>query len=473
MSRPRARLALRAATGLAAPLALAPLALAPLAFATLAFATLATAAPTSDNHSNLWNFTAGIDGASARGDLLVDSVGNLYGTTSTGGAFNNGGVFEATTARPGAATLTPLYSFSGATDGAVPSAGLIMDSQGALYGTASLDGPGQFGTVFELTPPTPGGVWTETTLFGFPGGAQGATPVGSLVFDQAGALYGTTQWGGANNFGTIFKLTPPAGGTGAWTETILWNFTGGADGGNPVAGLVFDSTGALYGTAKTGGANNAGTVFQLSPGANNSWTQATLWAFTGGADCATPTGTLLQDGAGGFYGSAEYGGPINADCDQARYPYYGETNQASSYAANAAYITPGGNGCGVIFDLRPAANGATPWTQTVIWTFDAGLDGANPVAGLLAGPNGTLFTLSTEYGNTFWGTEILLTPPSSGTAWSATQLASFDGKGEGFYPHGTPVFGPLGLLYGTTTVGGKYWTHITNYGYGTIFYSTP
>jgi uncharacterized repeat protein (TIGR03803 family) len=430
------------------------------------------------NHPNAWDFTGNADGLSPRGDLLFDASGHAYGTTSSGGASNDGSVFEVTlpTGGKGLGTGVGLYDFTGGTDGSTPTAGLIADSSGNLYGTAALDGAGNAGTVFRIAPPGSGQTtWTETTLWGFGTGNDGRNPMGTLVADPAGNLYGTTDFGGTDGQGIVFELSPPAGGTGAWTETILWNFTSGSDGANPVAGLVLDATGALYGTSKAGGPAGVGTVFKLTPPSGGSgWTESTLWGFSGGTDGAAPTGTLLPDGSGGFYGTTQFGGGVNPNCNQARYPYYHAPNSESAYAANAAYVPTGGNECGVIFHLTPPTGGGTAWTEAIVWSFTAGTDGANPNASVIFGPGGTLFGNTSEYGDEYWGAMFELTPPAGqGGAWTVTPVVSFDGKGEGFYPRGTPVFGPSGLLYGTTSVGGDTWKHVTDYGYGTVFHSKP
>jgi uncharacterized repeat protein (TIGR03803 family) len=433
--------------------------------------------PSHSNHRNVWNFQGGTDGISPRGDLLPDPSGILYGTTSTGGTANNGVVYFITPSSDGIGpgNLTPIYSFTGGADGGTPTAGLIKDSAGSLYGTATMDGAANGGTVFRLDPPAQGQTaWTETTLWSFGGSGDGSTPMGDLVIDQAGNIYGTTSQGGAG-FGSVFKLSPA--GNGTYNETIVWNFTGGADGANPVAALVVDANGALYGTARAGGPAGVGTAFQLVPpqGGQGPWTKNTLWGFTGGADGSSPTGTLISDGAGGYYGTTQFGGGVNSNCDQARYPYYGVHDDENVYAEGAAYVPAGGNGCGVVFDLVPPQNGGTAWTETVLWAFQGGGDGANPVAGLVVAPGGNLYGLTTQYGEKsqyFWGTLDELSPPSNGgTTWSEQTMASFDGKAEGFYPLGTPVVGPFGLLYGTVAVGGRAWTHITNYGFGAVFSS--
>ena len=427
-------------------------------------------------HDTAWNFSGGADGIAPRGDALIDSAGNIYGTASSGGVSGNGAVYMLVppTKPKTSGVETTLYDFTGGADGSVPNAGLVGDAAGAVYGTAVLDGVNSGGTVFRLSPPASGQTaWTQTTLWSFGAAADGASPMGSLVFDSAGSLYGTTDFGGSSGQGTVFRLSPPSGGFGPWTETVLWSFSGGADGANPVAGLAIDSAGALYGTTKAGGASGAGTVFRLKPSTQSGWTETTLRSFSGQADGAAPSSTLVPDGNGGFYGTAEFGGTQNGACDQARYPYYNEPDSETKYAAKAAYVPPGGNGCGVVFYIAPPAGGGTPWTESVVWPFTGGTDGANPSAAVLVGAGGTLYGLTTEYGQEFWGTAYALVPGASGAAGTLTTLVYFNGKDQGFYPRGALSLGLGGRLFATNSVGGKTWVHISNYGYGTIFSIAP
>jgi uncharacterized repeat protein (TIGR03803 family) len=141
-----------------------------------------------------------------------------------------------------------------------------MDTSGALYGATYSGGVNGGGTVFKLTPPTSGGNWTETTLYNFTGGNDGGFLSSSLLFDASGALYGTTEYAGSSGYGSIFKLTPPTTTGGRWTETVLHTFGGfnASDGAYPAAGLIADASGALYGTTYSGGASNDGTIFQLT-----------------------------------------------------------------------------------------------------------------------------------------------------------------------------------------------------------------
>jgi uncharacterized repeat protein (TIGR03803 family) len=192
---------------------------------------------------------------------VLDGSGNLYGTT-VGFLGTAGTVFELKPL-PGNAgwSESTIHAFNGA-DGAAPRAGLILDRRGTLYGTTSEGGAHGWGSVFALTPGDGG--WSESVLYSFTG-AGGATPVAGLILDRRGTLYGTTSAGGAHSCGTVFALTPPVAGKTTWTERVLYDFTAHADGGVPHAALIADDNFALYGTTQTGGAYELGTVFKLTP----------------------------------------------------------------------------------------------------------------------------------------------------------------------------------------------------------------
>jgi uncharacterized repeat protein (TIGR03803 family) len=324
------------------------------------------------------------DGANPIAGLIFDSAGNLYGTTSAGGQPNCGGcgtVFELTPGADGKWTEKVLYRFcsaSNCTDGAIPYGGLIFDSAGNLYGTTngggSLSGncPQQgCGTVFEVTPGADG-KWTEKVLHNFTFGSQaydGSTPeFGSLIFDKAGHLYGTTFYGGRciypGGCGTVFQLTHHA--KGGWTERVIYSFQAdGRDGYAPYSGLILDAAGNLYGTTYGGGRSSnlrclgCGTVFQLTPGAHGRWKEKVLHSFNGN-DGSGPAGSLIFDAAGNLYGNTNHGGAYDR---------------------------------GTVFRLNPKANGN--WTET-IYSFKTGNDGDYPDAGLIFDSAGDLY--GTTYG---------------------------------------------------------------------------
>ncbi len=238
---------------------------------------------------------ASFNGTASRqpsGGLIMDSSGNLYGTTETGGASNDGTVFELAQA---SGTATTLASFNG-TDGETPLAGLIMDSSGNLYGTAEVGGKSDDGTVFELAKAS----GTITTLASF-NGTDGANPYAALVMDSSGNLYGTASAGGASTDGTVFELAKGSG-----TITTLASFNG-TDGQGPSGGVIMDESGNLYGTTESGGASSDGTVFELAHG---SGTITTLASFNGTVG-EFPRAGLTMDTSGNLYGATTWGGASN------------------------------------------------------------------------------------------------------------------------------------------------------------------
>jgi uncharacterized repeat protein (TIGR03803 family) len=331
-----------------------------------------------------------------QGSLAIDAAGALYGTNSTSGPQGNGSVFKLTPTASGKAPwrLTTLYDFAGLGNGYAPIGPVVMDKSGALYGTAQFGGAkeglvGYFGLVFKLTPPhgtTKG--WTMQQIYSFGGGADGGFPVAGVIFDTKGNLYGTTQYGGTNNNGVVFKLTPPPSGAGVWKETVLYRFPGGLNGSQPVAGLAIDATGALYGTTMAGGsASDNGIAFKLTPPKSGAaWTETVLHRFSGGADGGLPMAGVTISG-GSLYGTTEVGGVLGN----------------------------GGNsaGNGVIYKLTPPAKG-TLWVETVEHDFAKGADatdGTNPTAGLIPnGKAGFFGTTSGGLGESLNGTIYELTP---------------------------------------------------------------
>ena len=246
----------------------------------------------------LYSFTGiGGDGAFPwYGSLVRDSSGNLYGTTTSGGIYDQFCLFGCGTVFKVDASgkETVLYRFTGTGgDSYEPWAGLVRDSTGNLYGMTPFGGPG-WGMVFKVDP-----TGKETILYGFTGSTDGGNPLGGLVRDAKGNLYGTTSYGGSSFAGNVFKLDP----TG--TETVLYSFTGSTDGNSPSGGLIRDSAGNLYGTTFLGGAAGYGTVFKV----NTQGQETVLYSFTGGADGLNPSyGNLVRDSAGNLYGTTPQGG---------------------------------------------------------------------------------------------------------------------------------------------------------------------
>jgi len=320
----------------------------------------------------IYNFTGvGLNNGSFpadQGALVLDKAGNLYGTTVDDGSNGAGTVFELTPPVSGAIwTETTLYNFGLGSDAQHPYAGVTM-AGGALYGTTAAGGTYGAGAVFKLTPSKAGGAWKETVLYSFTGGDDGSLPYASPSVHD-GVLYGTAMLGGALNNGVIYQLSPPTGGSSTWTEAVLHtfpaNFTN--DGANPFAGLIFDKQGALYGTTpQTYGALSYGMVFKLTP---PNWEETILYSFTGGNDGEYPTGTLTFDSSGALYGTT----------------------------AGYAYEDLSTGNQGSIFKLTPPTVVGDPWTETTLHTFTGGSDGGTPLDGLLLS-GGVLYGTTYEGG---------------------------------------------------------------------------
>ena len=259
----------------------------------------------------------GSDMSPEAGPLIVDAAGNLYGASKRGGAngsceYGCGEVFELSPPAAGqsAWTRTVLQTFGG-TNGYYPIGAMVADAAGDIYGTTLGGGTNDDGVVFELTPPTTGANWTETVLQAFDG-TNGANPWGGLIADAAGNLYGAAAGGGANGEGLVFELSPPQARNAAWTETVLQSFSG-ANGATPYGTLLADGSGDLYGTTFMGGRDGDGVVFELIPPRmkKTGWREAVIHSFCAEIDCkdgGLPSGGLIADGAGNLYGTTPDGG---------------------------------------------------------------------------------------------------------------------------------------------------------------------
>ncbi len=322
----------------------------------------------------LHTFAGGADGRNPVEGLVRDQAGNLYGTVPIGGAGNSGAVFELSPGSGGQWTWNILYSFTGGNDGAIPYSTLVLDPAGNLYGTTSQGGATGNGVVYELAHGSGG--WSQSVLYAFNGTDDGSWPSGPLTFDQAGNLFGTTTQAGADGWGTVFKLTPTSNG---WTPSILHTFTGDTDGSDPEYGVVRDRNGILYGTTTSGGSGENGTVFQLRPnpsampGTTGAWAQTVLYAFSGGDDGSGPNEGLVFDPAGNLNGTAEGGSanfgvvyrmtPSSTGWQQGvLYSFSGgadggfpESTMFSDSTGNlfGTTIAGGANGCGVAYQIAP------------------------------------------------------------------------------------------------------------------------
>jgi uncharacterized repeat protein (TIGR03803 family) len=445
-----------------------------------------------------------------------------------------------------AQTESVLYAFQGGNDAAQPQASLVADSAGNLYGTAPFGGSALCnsynlcGAVFRLSRATNlGGTWNETVIYNFQGGSDGSIPVDGLIFDKSGNLYGTTESGGSGvcGCGTVFKLSPPAISGGSWTKTVLYSFTGGtSDGRNPMASLVFDAKGNLYGTTEYGGnafcdgyPGSCGTVFQLSPPTSQggSWTETVIHNFGSLAEGGGghPQSGLIVDASGALYGAAYDGGNYACAYDGIAQacgmifrltppPYTGAGWKESLYSLHsqlAGYLpfatlawgkygklygtaSFGGSGacyddlqlpvgCGVVFQVTPPGAPGSTWREDTIYSFTGNGDGANPLAGLVVDGKGNLYG-TTVTGNVDGscqgyfsthgcGTVFELSPPASqGGSWTETTLHSFVGGSDGADPKAALISDGIGGFYGTTTEGGLP-SSLFAYGAGTIFHVVP
>lgn len=303
--------------------------------------------------------------------------------------------------------LVPLYEFNGP-DGAVPQARVIIGPNGNLYGTTTYGGSAGQGVVFRLQPPpaackTALCPWRETVLYSFAGGSDGAYPTfGDLTFDRQGNIYGTTPDGGSGSgcqggCGVVYELSPSSGG---WTEKILYNFQGGQDGIAPYAGVIFDNAGNLYGTAAFGGAYQGGAVYELTP-SGLAWTESIIYSFTGQSDGSEPYGGLIFDGSGNLYGTTL----VLATTVYELSPSSGSwtlnvLHAFGAYQGSAATLTfdSAGNLYGTLADAAQEVFRLTPsggqWTLTGF----AGDIGAFPLGNVVLDASGNLYTTAAEFG---------------------------------------------------------------------------
>jgi uncharacterized repeat protein (TIGR03803 family) len=354
------------------------------------------------------------DGSSVYSSLTIDTAGNLYGTTVGGGTHGSGIVFRLRLTSGGNWQEIVLYNFTGGPDGGNPYATLVLDSAGNLHGTTSAGGTkqkscsGGCGVVFRLTP-SPTGQWKETVLHSFKG-TDGSVPHAGVVFDAAGNLYGATLGGGSAGNGTVYKLTPSAAG---WTETVLHNFTGAPDGKAPYATPILDGAGNLFGTTYGGGAHNQGSVYEVT--SQPSVTEHVLYSFRGSADGSEPFAGVILDSSGNLYGTTSAGGKanygtafkLNATNSWSKtilHNFLGVTVGDGGYpnglildGTNTLYGTTVGGGLynpGTIFKVTLGSGG---WKETVLYSFTGGNDGAYPSAPLAIDTAGRI------YGTTLWG----------------------------------------------------------------------
>jgi uncharacterized repeat protein (TIGR03803 family) len=388
-----------------------------------AMAAFVPATASAENEKVLYSFAAGTDGAFTQAGVIADAHGNFYGTTQEGGSSGCGGGCGTVFKLTPNGKETVLHVFTMGSDGVYPIPGLVADAAGNLYGT-TLNGGGncQCGTIFKVTP---GG--KESLLHVFRRGKDGSFPLAVLIIDAAGNLYGTTGSGGLDcngtglGCGTVFKITPRG------KTTVLYRFTGGSDGIYPAAGLLLDQAGNLYGTTANGGSDcdgtgqGCGTVFKVAADR----TETVLHTFAGANHGAYPAAGVIMDKAGAFYGTTNNGG---MDCDGS------------------------GAGCGAVFKL--AADG----TETVLHIFQGGADGAYPKDTPVMDSAGDLYGTTVEGGGANDGGVAFRIKPDG----KETILYSFSGGSDGGGPFAGLIMDASGNLYGTTFIGGAY-------GDGTVF----
>jgi uncharacterized repeat protein (TIGR03803 family) len=329
-----------------------------------------------------------------------------------------------------AQTFSVIYSYAGHGTSAHAIGGVTVDRRGNLYGTTGWGGSGTPGTIYELRRTSSGFVYSELRADG--SGANGDFPWDAPTIGPNGSLYATMNGGGTDGEGTIVNLQPPANFchsvSCAWNETDLYNFARQSDGGNPQSGVIFDAHGNMYGTNVNGG-SGYGVVYEMTP-SGDGWTYQVLYTFTGGQDGANPASLLLFGSAGNLYGTAMSGGLPGC----------------------------GAFGCGTVYKLSPSGSG---WTETTLYSFTNGTDGAQPSAGLVADSAGNLYG-ATPGSNGNGGTVFELSP--SGENWTFSLIYDLSGPGPG--PSQNLVRDAAGNLYGVTWGDGAF-------NQGNVFKLTP
>jgi len=395
---------------------------------TICLAAIAASAPIVVAHAQsataLYSFTAPPNGVRPAASVVADKKGDLFGTTYTGAANGTGTVYELFPPAKGTDTWREkvLHRFSGQAHGHYPQSGLVLDADGNLYGTTINGSINDAGTVFTLLKPAQlGKPWIEKVLLKFDGKKIGGTPYGGVVFGPGGNLYGTGGYGGTSGAGVVFMLSPNAGAKTGWTETVLYNFTNGTDGGYPYAVPAFDAAGNLYGTTLNGGNAGNGVVFRLvPPTSGTTWTEQVLHSFDASTDGNFPRTGVILDASGNLYGTTENGGTFN---------------------------------WGTVFEVSPPVHGSSNWTESVLHNFDFGTDGGNPGLSTLVQDNtGNLYGTTQVGGTPKGGIAFELSPPTGGgTSWTETILNSFP---SGTSPQAGFIFTADGKLTGTTFFGG-------------------
>lgn len=379
----------------------------------------------------LHNFTGGADGANPYAGLTFDGRSNLYGTTF--GAGNGGGTVFRVSRRSGGWTFTPLYKFAGGNDGSNPYAGVAIGLDGTLYGTTAHGGDHGQGTVFNLKPPphiSPNllAPWVETVFYSFKGGSDGAVPYGGVNFDQAGDIYGTTTTGGVNCYpmgcGTVYELMHSGSG---WTESVIHAFSGTrGDGQVPQSGMISDGTGNLYGTTLDGGDYGYGLVYELTYTAGSGWSESFLYSGFSRDGLSNPVAGVIFDPSGNLYGATPIGPdgggafeltPSNGSWTYSVLYQFGGGGTSCGPRANLVmdgtgdlYGTTycdGAHSQGSVFKLTHVNGG---WTSSSLYSFTGGADGQYPISNVVIDANGNLYGTTQSGGAYGYGVVWEITP---------------------------------------------------------------
>lgn len=368
---------------------------------------------------------------------------------------------------------TLLYSFGGI-DGSGPINGVISDNAGGFYGTTVFGGRTGVGTIFRLKQSASG--YTESVLYNFASGTNGQSPEG--ITERQGAFYGVTLGGGSGGWGTVFKLSHAHH---AYRESVLYRFQGSPDGAEPLGPIVLDRNGNIYGVTASGGAHNQGAIFKLSP-AGSQYTESVLYSFPGGAAGGVPEAGVTIDRHGTIYGTTMYGGSYGSHCGSGGCGTVFKVAQtASGYSESVAYAFQGLDGnlpygvptlddrtgtiygttfwggtqrIGVVYKLTPHGSS---YSATALHSFTGGADGSFPEGQLLLEPDGTLYGTATSGGGGCrgigCGTVYELKPAQKG--YKFRTLIDFRNPRRGAEPEQTNILQDAsGALYGTTRSGG-------------------
>jgi uncharacterized repeat protein (TIGR03803 family) len=376
---------------------------------------LATVAAHAVNERVIYNLPGGSAGGSnPYSKLIVTASGLIYGTAASGGVKNYGTIFELNPKAGGGWNARTIHFFKGGSEGTTPIGSIVFDAAGNLYGVTSANGGG---TVYQLSP-NGNGSWTLHTIYSFQGYPNANTPYAGLTIDASGNLYGTTNSGGANGVGAIYKLSP--NGDGTWTESLLYSlgsFSG--DGEYTWAEPVFDAAGNIYGTTVLGGTYGSGTVYKLSPNSDGTWTEKVLYSFTGQSDQGIPKAAVWLDSSGNVFGTASADG----------------TSQA-----------------GGVFELSPNSDGS--YTEKTLHIFGGLKDGERPFSGLTPDATGNLYG-TTYIGGAIGAGCVYRMHAGAGGSWSENVVYSFTGATDGNAPGIGVTLGNGGVFYGGTSDGGS------------------